>query len=212
MKTEDLIRALVADGARPNTPLDRHLMTGLLGGTALAMALFLVILRARPDLNDAIHSLAFVYKLIVITSLAVTAAALLPEIARPQPTSARFGSILLVAPALLVTGVSIELLLQPPSLWLARLVGHNARHCLSLIPILSVAPAVCLLIALRKGAPQNPTAAGAVVGLVSGGFGALLYGLTCPDDSPLFVSTWYTLAIAVVTGATALVGRRLLRW
>jgi len=108
--------------------------------------------------------------------------------------------------------VGIELWVQPPGLWLSRLVGHNAGHCLSLIPFLSGAPALCLLLALRHGAAAQPVFAGAIAGLVSGGVGSLLYALTCPDDSPLFVATWYTLAITMVTSVTAYAGRRLLRW
>jgi hypothetical protein len=90
-------------------------------------------------------------------------------------------------------------------------VGHNAKHCLSLIPMLSVAPATCLLLALRHGAPARPGLAGAIAGLVAGAFGASLYALTCPDDSALFVATWYTIAIAVVTAVSSFIGARLLR-
>src|SRR6201999_3586137 len=113
---------------------------------------------------------------------------------RPLP-SRRHHSILILAPVLLAAGVGIELYLQPRSLWLPRLIGRNAVHCLSLIPFLAAAPAICILIALRRGAPARPEFAGAVGGLAAGGLGAVLYALTCPDDSPLFVATWYTSAI-----------------
>jgi hypothetical protein len=69
-----------------------------------------------------------------------------------------------------------------------------------------------VLIALRRGAPSSPGYAGAVAGLVSGGIAAALYALTCPDDSPLFIATWYSLAIAAVVAGTAWVGSRVLRW
>jgi hypothetical protein len=39
-----------------------------------------------------------------------------------------------------------------------------------------------------------------------------LYALTCPDDSALFVATWYSIAIIAVTATTACVGPRILRW
>lgn len=61
-------------------------------------------------------------------------------------------------------------------------------------------------------ANQSPVAGQAIAGLVSAGVGALLYALSCPDDSPFFIATRYSLAIAIVTGATAYVGNRLLRW
>jgi hypothetical protein len=212
MKTEVLIRALVADSVSPVTPLGRHLLRGVLSGAVVAVILFSVMLHARADLSLAFRSPAFVYKLIAAASLAVTAGSLLSEIGRPLPTSSRRRGLLIVAPALLAIGVGVELCMQPAGLWLSRLVGHNAGHCLSLIPFLAAGPAVCLFIALRRGAPARPASAGAIVGLVSGGIGAVLYALTCPDDSPLFVATWYTIAITMVTGVTALAGRRLLRW
>jgi len=59
---------------------------------------------------------------------------------------------------------------------------------------------------------MNPGVAGATAGLVAGGVGSMLYALTCPDDSPLFVATWYSIAVAVVAGGAAWVGNRLLRW
>jgi hypothetical protein len=213
MKTEELIRALAADSVRPITPIGRSLLAALVGGTALAVAVFGMTLHARPDLSMAIRTPAFVYKLIIAASLAVSAAYLLPELARPLPGRSRnHCPILILAPVLLTVGVGIELYVQPPSLWLPRLVGRNALHCLSLIPFLAAAPATCLFIALRRGAPAQPKLAGAVAGLAAGGLGAVLYALTCPDDSPLFVATWYSIAVAAVTGLCAYAGQRLLRW
>ena len=96
--------------------------------------------------------------------------------------------------------------------WMTRLLGHNALHCLSLIPLLSVPPLVSLLVALRRGAPRRPAVAGAMAGLVAAAVAATLYAVTCPDDSPLFVATWYSIAIAGVTAVAAYSGTRVLRW
>lgn len=93
-----------------------------------------------------------------------------------------------------------------------RLIGHNALVCMVLIPLMSAAPLVGTLIALHRGAPDNPGLAGAVAGLFAGAFGASLYATHCPDDSPLFVATWYTLAVLVVMAVGALAGSRWLRW
>jgi hypothetical protein len=78
--------------------------------------------------------------------------------------------------------------------------------------MLSVLPGVFLFFALRRGAPARPGLAGAIAGLTAGAVGACLYALSCPEDSPLFVATWYSLAIAAVTAVSFLVGRRWLRW
>jgi hypothetical protein len=69
-----------------------------------------------------------------------------------------------------------------------------------------------LLIALRHGAPANPGLTGAVAALASVGIAATLYASNCPDDSPLFVVTWYPLATAIVTAAGYFLGKRVLRW
>ena len=59
---------------------------------------------------------------------------------------------------------------------------------------------------------MRPRLAGAVAGLASAGLAASLYALYCPDDSPLFVATWYTLAAAITAGVGAIAGKRWLRW
>ena len=119
--------------------------------------------------------------------------------------------MLAAAPMLVVVAIVVDLLTGPRE-WLRRLIGQNALHCLLLIPMLSLAPAIALMFALRTGAPLNPKAAGARAGLLASGLGATLYALTCPDDSPLFIATWYTIAAGAVTALCAYIGRYVLRW
>lgn len=211
MKTEELIRALVLDGSRPVVPIGRALFAALGLGALLSVALFLLILHPRPDIGHALHTLPFDFKLIVVLVVWLAATMLLTETARPIGTLRRRWTLLL-GPLLLGAGVIVELFSMPAASWATRLIGHNAIHCLSLIPLLSLPPLACLLAALRRGAPMHPMVAGAIAGLVSGGLAALLYAMSCPDDSPLFVATWYSIAIAGVTGAAAFAGGRLLRW
>jgi hypothetical protein len=51
-----------------------------------------------------------------------------------------------------------------------------------------------------------------MAGLGASGIAATLYATNCADDSPLFIATWFSLAILVVTVAGYLTGRRLLAW
>jgi hypothetical protein len=74
-------------------------------------------------------------------------------------------------------------------------------------PILIAALAV-----LRGGAPLRPGLTGAVAGLFAGGLGAALYATHCTDDSPLFVATWYSLAIAIMVLVGFAAGHKVLRW
>jgi hypothetical protein len=211
MKTEELIRALAADGSQPVTPIGSTLWRGVAVGGLLSTALFLLILHPRADIGRAILTPAFDFKLVVVACVAVASANFLGYVALPAP-STRHSWLLYVAPALLAGGVIVELATTPAGSWSERLIGHNAVHCLSLIPLLSLPSLACLFFALQRAAPLRPPLAGATAGLVSGGVGAILYALTCPDDSPLFVATWYTIAIGAVATAAALGGRRWLRW
>jgi hypothetical protein len=54
--------------------------------------------------------------------------------------------------------------------------------------------------------------AGAVAGLLAGGLAATFYAAHCFDDSPLFVATWYTIAIIILAALGALGGRFFVRW
>jgi len=211
MKTEALIRALAQDAGRPVVPLRRLVAMALLAGAALSLLLFALLLKPRPDISSAMGSPGFCLKIVVAACLALTSAGLLNSLARPMPGQRRLRTLAL-GPLLLAAGLAIELTTFPSETWPSRLIGRNAAHCLALIPLLSAAPAACLLLALRHAAPARPGLAGAVAGLAAGGMGAILYAFTCPDDSPLFVATWYSIAISVVTGACSLVGRRWLTW
>jgi hypothetical protein len=212
MKTEDLIRALAAD-PQPRTPPLAHLMAAaLLLGAVCAAALFLWRVKARPDFGVVVHEPIFVLKFLVTLALAAASAGLLWRLIRPGAERGPWLLALFAAPALLAGGILYELMVVDPSAWGARLVGRNAMFCLRTIPLLAAPMLVALLFAMRQGAPARPALAGAVAGLVAGGFGAALYAAHCTDDSPLFVAAWYGLAIALVAGAGALIGARWLRW
>ena len=211
MKTETLIRALAADAARPVIAIERSIRTALFAGAAGSLALFVMLLRPRADFMEALHGFELPMKLAFVGCLAFTAARALAGAARP--TTRRLTSRALgISPLVLLLAVLLELVTAPPESWLVRLGGRNVTHCLALIPMLSVLPGVFLFLALRRGAPARPGLAGAIAGLTAGAIGACLYALSCPEDSPLFVATWYPLAIASVTAVSFLVGRRWLRW
>jgi hypothetical protein len=211
MKTEELIRALAADGSQPVRPIGHTLWRALATGALLSTALFLLLLHPRLDIGRAISTVRFDFKLTVVACLAVASAIFLRYVALPA-SSARQRWLLYLAPLLLAGGVVIELATTPAASWSERLIGHNAVHCLSLIPLLALPSLACLFFALRRAAPLRLPLAGATAGLVSGGVGGILYALTCPDDSPLFVATWYTIAIGVVATGSAFGGGRWLRW
>ena len=210
MKTDDLIELLVKDLAPWRF---RSILAGAVaGGIIIAAILFFVGIGFRPDISEAVKSNRFLFKFAVTVSLAITAIWVTLSVGRPGGSLAHRGLALAIAPALLVCAAMVELLVLPESQWTPRLVGHNARFCLTLIPLLSIGPLACLLAALREGAPSSPGLAGAVAGLGASGIAATFYAANCTDDSALFVITWYPIATLIVTTAGYLIGRKLLRW
>lgn len=211
MKTDDFINLLAKDFDRPWS--FRSMLAGAVaGGIIIAAILFFAGIGFRPDISEAVRSNRFLFKFVVSVSLAVTAIWVALSVGRPGGSLAHRGLALAIAPSLLAGAAVVELLVLPESQWVPHLVGHNARFCLTLIPLLAIGPLACLLAALREGAPSNPGLAGAVAGLAASGIAATFYAANCTDDSALFVITWYPIATLMVTTAGYLIGRKLLRW
>lgn len=210
MRTDALIHALAADNASRAQPVGRRVRWMLLPGLVVAVLLFLAILGPRPDVAAAAETVRFLLKFVVTLALA---AAALPLAVRLSAPGARAPlAALLIAPAILLLAVAVELIVLPPSRWMPSLVGHNWLVCILCIPLLSMAPLAALLLALRSGAPTAPVLTGAVAGMAAGAIGATLYAAHCPDDSPLFIATWYVIAVLAVTALGAAAGSRLLKW
>ena len=212
MKTEDLIQALGADAASRPMPLGPVWGLALAGAAILAAAAFFAMLGPRPDIDQALGTMRFDFKFVVTLTLAVTALFMAGAMARPGASTHIARLAVLAAPALLVAAVMLELMMLPADQWSARWIGTNAKICLTFIPLIGLGPLAVFLAALRHAAPTRPTHAGAVAGLLAGGIAATFYAAHCIDDSPLFVATWYTIAIAGLALVGALAGRLMLRW
>ncbi|MDR3377020.1 MAG: DUF1109 domain-containing protein [Ancalomicrobiaceae bacterium] len=211
MKTDDLIRLLAAD-VHVREPLGPAIARALGVGVVVCAALLVFDIHLRHDLATAIMLPRVAFKILLTLSIAVLAIGLLERVGRPGVPLATAERLLLLPLAAIVIAVGLELALTPAASWGARLVGRNAGWCLFYIPVFSAVPLAAILTAMRRSAPESPTLAGAVAGLSAAGMAAAFYAWHCPDDSPLFLATWYTIAGAAVTGVGALLGRRLLVW
>jgi hypothetical protein len=212
MDTGDLIKAMAAEGARPSLPLGKVWWIGMSLAVILAAVVFFVTLGVRPDFAQAAQTVRFLFKFVVTLALAFAAASLLRALARPDGDAKALTPWLLAAPLLLAAAVVLELFAVPQPDWTARLIGSNSMVCLTYIPLIGVGPLAVFLATLRYGAPTRPRFAGAVAGLLAGGIAATFYAAQCTDDSPLFVATWYTIAIAGLALAGALIAPRIARW
>jgi hypothetical protein len=212
MKTSELIAALAADPIPEPIRLGRRVAGALAIGFAVSLALYLRLLGPRPDITTAFGSIRFSLKFIESLAFALPSLLLALRLVRPDAKPRALALWLLAPFILLAIGVTVELSVVPQSAWMSRLVGSNAMHCTTAIPMLAAPILAALIIALRAGAPLHPGLTGALAGAASAGVAALLYASSCPDDSPLFVATWYPLATLICMGVGALAGRRFLAW
>jgi hypothetical protein len=213
MKTDDLIKALAADAKSVEPPIARTLAIAVGAGALLSLVLFLIAIGPRADfMHVASTSVRFIFKFVVTLSLSIPAFLLVRGLSRPDFKPDKRLWWLALGPALLLIGMAVEMASVPSDTWHTRMIGHNSFYCMTLIPLLSLAPFAMLLYALKAGAPANPTVTGAVAGLLSAGIAATLYASHCTDDSPLFVARWYPFGFIVMTALGALIGSRFLRW
>ena len=212
MDTNELIKALAADTRPPAASLS-SVWWGAAGlAIVLAAAVFFATLGPRPDIAAAAETPRFLFKFVVTITLAVSAFGLARALSRPGETWRKAMPYLAAAPALLAMAVIVELIVLPPDTWSAKLIGTNSIVCLTFIPLIGIGPLAIFLLALRHGAPTRPALAGAVAGLLAGGIAATFYAAQCTDDSPLFVATWYTIAIAGLALVGAAGANRFVRW
>lgn len=208
-RTEDLIRALAASPPPPALT-GAGIAWPMLGGLAVTVGAALAVIGLRPDLGAALMLPQVAAKTALPLVLAVLALVLALRSARP---GRRLRAGWLAAPAAAALALFLQGLAQTPSgALLPAIMGHSAAACLVAITALS-APAIALgLWAARRGAPLRPRLTGGLIGMAASAGAAAGYALHCTEDSPLFFTTWYGLAIVIGTAIGALAGRRVLRW
>lgn len=212
MDTDELIRSLVADERRQAASVS-SVWWGAMGlAIAIAGAIFFAAFGPRPDLTIAAESPRVLFKFVVMIALAGSAFGLARVLSRPGEPWRNAIPYLAAAPALAIIAVGAELFLVPSNMWSAKLFGENAMACLIFISLVGIGPLAIFLLALRHGAPEKPGLSGAVAGLIAGGIAGAFYAAHCTDDSPLFVATWYTIAVAGLALVGAAAAHRFARW
>ncbi len=212
MRTYQFIAALSADPVPEPIRLGRRVVAALAIGFLGSLAIYFLRLGPRPDIAAACDSMRFWLKFVDSFAFALPTLLLTLRLASPDAKPGAL-ALWLVAPFILLAGgVVAELMIVPQSAWMPQLMGVNAMHCTVTIPMLAAPVLAALIVALRAGAPLHSGLTGALAGAASAGVAALLYASSCPDNSPLFVATWYPLATLICMGVGALVGRRFLAW
>lgn len=212
MKTSEFISALAADPVPEPIHLGRRIASALALGFLGALVLYALVVGPRPDFSEALGTIRFDLKFVDALALALPSVLLVVRLSRPGARPGALALWLFAPLLLLAAAVVVELIVVPQDEWLPRLVGQNMRYCTTMIPLMAAPILAALIVALRAGAPEHRGWTGALAGAAAAGIAAFLYASHCPDDSPLFVATWYPLATLACAAVGAWAGRRFLAW
>lgn len=213
MKTDDLINALAreTEPAKPQ-PWRMKLALTVLTGLIVAGLLVAIGLGVRADIGVA--RMPVMMKALFSALAAAVVLPMAVQLMKPgRPLGWRIGAALIFAGLSLLAAFIALMGEMPEHRWEAWMGGRGSvPWCVVLIPILAAPAAVLLTWLMRSFAPTRITLAGAAIGAISGGIGAMAYAMYCPTDSVAFVTTWYTVAIAVCAALGAIIGSKFLRW
>lgn len=214
---DPLIDALVADlgAVRPRRwPREAALIAGL---AAVELALFLAWRGARPDLDVAMVTPAFWWKLgslAAIGTLATVAA--LVSLDPASSSTGRLGLLWrllgIALPASLALGWLLDAGSAGRGAMIERLAWRDGLDCMVSVALLAVPVVVTLGLVLRRGATVQPGRTATAAGLAAAGLAAFVFAFSCDHDDPLYVAVWYGAALVGIAGLTRGLLPRLLRW
>ncbi len=154
---------------RPGRRWAAAMAVALAAGGALPPCWFAIDLGMRPDIAAALQTWRFLLKLAVMLVAFGCALWACMRLAEPGTTLLEVAPALAAAPLLLAGRFHAGADARAARRLDRARYRRYSRICLVSIPMLSIAPLVALLIALRAGAPRSPSAAGAVAGGLAGG-------------------------------------------
>ncbi len=213
MRTDDLVSLLAAgEGRVPRHVAARRYGLAIGLGVVAAGVMMLGFLGLRADLVEAACLPMFWAKLGYAAAIVLASLLAVLRLSRP---GARLGSVpwALASPVLSMWALAaVALAGEAPGQRWGLLLGATWAVCPFLIAMLSLPMFIAALGVMRSLAPTRPTLAGAAAGLLSGGIGALVYCLHCPEMGAPFIGTWYLLGMLIPAAIGAVLGSRLLRW
>ncbi|TFZ03272.1 NrsF family protein [Ramlibacter rhizophilus] len=213
MRTDDLI-TLLAQQARPvpRQAALRRLARLTLPALVMSMAWMALGYGLRPQLLAGAVGIMDWAKILLPAAVAACAFVALERLGRPGVPAGRWlwgmGLPVVALWALgLATWLAAPSALRPALLW-----GSTWQVCVPNVALMAMPVFVASLWALRGLAPTRPRLAGAAAGAFSGGAGAAIYAMHCPELAAPFLAVWYVLGMAVPVALGAAVGGRVLRW
>jgi hypothetical protein len=211
LRTDQLIRGLVADLPTPSGSVAKTITVSLALSLICSTVAMLLWLGPRPELNEAMDTAAFWVKAGYTFIIGTAGLLALERLGRPGASATWAFAIVSVVLAAMAMAAAAEIAMAPSSDWSRLWFGKSSSFCPWAIVALSIPLLVAAFLALRRLAPTRYAIAGAAAGLMAGGYGACIYSLHCTEQTLPFLATWYTLGMLLIALAGVLFSR-LLRW
>lgn len=212
MNTDDFI-ALLATGAAPvahNVP-EKRLRRALALSLPVALAILLGF-GLRPDLLDVLGNPMLWAKLAFPGAVAVISLLWVLRLSRPGMSTGRLPTSLALPALGMGLLATVALTQAAPADRAALVMGTTWQVCTLNIALVAVPVFVGSFWAVKGLAPTRLALTGAVVGLMAGAAGAVVYALHCPEMEAPFLLVWNSLGMLLPTVVGATLGPRLLKW
>ena len=215
MTTDELI-ATLARAPEPAKPsgFRKRIALAVIAGLILGLIILKFTLGFRPDIGVAAPIVALKAGLSAL--IATFSGGLALTLAKPQVlgdghTKRAAAPLITVLFGALTIG-AITLFTTTPGARFEAFTDGKFPWCIVLIPLFGLPTGAFLMWVVKDAAPTRLALAGASIGALSGGIGAIVYAMFCPIDSVAFVTIWYVVGIGVASALGAWAGVKLLRW
>ena len=213
MRTDSLIDRLSGDlrPVRPRSILREPTIFALLGTTEVVA--FQSMGFMRPDMQAAMHSPSFWWKLFSMALIAVLGVGV--ALCSVDPTrSPRRGLrwLLICIAAVFASRWVIDADQNGLLNLLTRLHWHQGIQCAWKMIALSVPAVTALAFVIRRGAPSDRAGTALAGALASAGWGAFVFVFACPSADPVYIAVWYTVRCGIVTMIGQFALSNLARW
>ncbi len=210
MNTDDLIKTLAQDTAIPNHHWVRRLGFAFFIAAPFSIMMVWLSLGLNEDIPNLLGNGQFLTKMLWFLLMAASGFWVLGKSLCPDQTPGRhfYLPCLLQMGMLVAGGVSFV----AGGMVERDLFGMSWSACPLMVLAFSLPLLSGSLAAVRVMAPANPGLAGLAAGIMSGGLGAFIYGLHCPELALPFIAIWYALGMLLVAGLGFVAGRIVLRW
>lgn len=212
MRTDELIALLATQTPPPRGVYLRRVALTLLALVAVAVAVVAATLGLRADLVDLFANGNRAFKYAFTTTLLLASGLAWWR----DGKGARGGTgplmfVLLVCGWLLILSVKSAFLTDPAVLK-ATLFNRTAFYCVGVTSALALGASLILARLGRAMMPQDARTHGYLGALFAISIGLFAYALHCPADEPLYIATWYGLAVTAFTAAAGPVLARRAVW